>query len=516
MTSLEQELEKKLASSLDNNQEEVQAIEDDNTSPSIAKVPPKNGRKPYVQNKVHIERESLKSDKESQESSDIQKENHSNGKSENNTTNKNNENNEEYRDNIEDKDKVRADVNDKDNKPRPAEENVVGSWRAELENGVEPRPNKAAYDEDKADDPRDTMDSSDDDFFISESFDSFLKNSKEISDGAENRAGTSSSNLLNNIKVDLSSIEIVNESDPMQMMNLENMILNDKPTKMITLCQSSYTAEMSALKSQEIQSLVNSDSDFYSFKKKLYQYIHRHIESTSVGKLAFGDFLHVTSYFDLDTLLYGIYCQTFQYKNKYSITCPSCRHGFDAIVNNDTLIETRGSTEEVFAKINDIIGSINQPSELIKNSHVHKTKRIILDESKIIFDIRIPSVFDFLEGVVAHSDNDRLEEYQNSLGLSLFIHQIYIPDLITLRNSGNLKYIKRDMEMGKMIDLISNLTYYDSEQLSDEINDFVDKYRIAYSIKNVRCPHCGHEINTIPLDMETVLFSTIRRGRSER
>lgn len=352
-----------------------------------------------------------------------------------------------------------------------------------------------------------------DDEFISETFSSLMESADF--DEKIKKENTSVSSILSNITVDLNNIEIDNDIDKLSLANIENSILNDKTTMMVTCCQSSYTAQLSALRSQEIQSLVNSNIDYYSYKKRLFQIIHKHIETTSVGKIDYGKWLHSTSYFDIDTLLYGLYCQTFNYENKYTITCnnPKCGQNFDIITNNNTIVEFRD--KEIFEKIDEIVRSVKNADELLSKSQVHKTKRIMLKESKIIFDIRIPSAFDYLEEVVAKNDDDTIEEYQNALGIALFVSNIYIPNIILLEKTGTLKYIPLDMSKDHFIRTISNLSIYDSNQLSNEINNFVEKYRVTYSIRNTICPHCGKEIKTIPLDMEDMLFYTTRRVQNE-
>ena len=354
-----------------------------------------------------------------------------------------------------------------------------------------------------------------DDEFISEGFANFEK-SLEVQE--EFKKNNKKNSILDSIHVDLNNIEIVDEPDALTLSTIEDIILDDKSTMLVTCCQSSYTAEVSALKNQEINNISNSDVDYYTYMKRLYQTINKHMEHTSVGKLDYGRWLHVTSYFDIDTLLYGIYCQTFPYENKYNITCPECNESFDAIVNNNTLVEMRGQEEQTYAKIAEIVSGIHNADQLLDNSQVHRTKRVLLDESKIIFDIRIPSVYDYLEGVVAKSSDRQLEEYQNAMGLSLFVENVYMPNVLLLEQSKTLKYINLNItnNKGKLLTTVANLSYLDSLQLTDEINNFVEKYRVTYSIRNVTCPHCGHVMRTIPLDMQTVLFNTITRVRIDR
>jgi hypothetical protein len=322
--------------------------------------------------------------------------------------------------------------------------------------------------------------------------------------------------ILSGITVDLSSIEINEGASEMDIMANEQAILGNKKTMQVVAVQSAYSAEISALKNQEIQNISDTNVDFYNYKKRIYKAIWSHIENTSVGKMDFATWMKVTSYFDIDTLLYGAYCQTFPYENKYTLQCPKpdCETPFDTVVNNNTLIETRGREEEIFAKINEVVASIKNPGQLVQSSHVHTTKRISAGESKMVFDIQIPSVFDYLEGILSNVNEQFAEEYSTTLGITLFIKQVLVPDVLNYQRTGRLTFIPVT-DKAKMIDLISNLPYYDGLQIADDINEFTDRYRISYSIKGVSCPSCGHELGEIPMDMENVLFTVIRQGRRE-
>jgi hypothetical protein len=345
--------------------------------------------------------------------------------------------------------------------------------------------------------------------FVSETFQALSQTLREEVEVAPE-------SVLAGITIDLNNIEINNGASEFDIIQNESVILQNKKVMQVVACQSAYSAEISALKNQEIQNISDANVDFYNYKKRLYKAIWTHIENTSVGKMDFATWMKVTSYFDVETLLYGAYCQTFPYENKYSLRCPKpdCNHPFDAVVNNSTLIETRGQEAEIYSKINEIIANVKNAKELVQNSHVHTTKRVSVDESKIVFDIHIPSIFDYLEGILSNVNEQFAEEYSTTLGITLFIKEILVPDVVSFQRTGKLTFIPiRDK--ARMIDLISNLPYYDGLQIADEINKFTDRYRIEYSIKNIACPSCGHEIKEVPMSMEDVLFTVIRQGRRE-
>ena len=325
----------------------------------------------------------------------------------------------------------------------------------------------------------------------------------------------STSDLLKDISVDLNNIIIDRDTNELEVFSIKDEIFNSKATFQVVACQSGYVAQMSALKNQELQNIANADSDLYNFKKNLYKHLHKHIESSSYGKMGFEEFQRITSYFDIETLLYGIYCQTFPYENRFQTRCnkPDCGEETSVLVNNDTLVEIRGDQEDTYANLQKIINS-NNTEELIQQSLVHKIKRVCLDESKIIFDLVIPSVYDYLERTLKNVNPQFMNDYSDSIGLNLFVDKIFIPNIHKLRQTGKLSYIEQTDKTARIM-TIADLSFNDNIQLSDEITKFTDKYKISYSIKNVRCKKCGDIMDPIPVSMEEVLFRRIRLGRQE-
>lgn len=328
----------------------------------------------------------------------------------------------------------------------------------------------------------------------------------------ERKPANDIASLLSNITVDLNNIEI-SKGNVIDIQRTETLF-NAKPTKHVVCCQSAYTAQISALKSREISNLVESDSDFYTYRKKITQIAHSHIEATSIGKITYPTFSKITSFYDFETILYGIYCQTFPENNNYRVKCPArdCGKVVTAMTHNNQLVETRGK-ENVFERVNEVIASVKNEKDCLEKSTVHKLKRVVLDETKVIVDICIPTIHDYIEGLLNRVTPQMAEDYSSSLGIALFVSKLYIPDLATLKETGKLTYFEIDDKL-KIIKYLGDvLSYYDGLQLSEEINEFTERYRVVYSLKNVTCPHCGHVIEEIPLEMEELLFRAVRQGR---
>lgn len=320
--------------------------------------------------------------------------------------------------------------------------------------------------------------------------------------------------IFDDIDIDLNNIKVASKADKFAISSSTSELLENKATKNVICCQSGYAAQLSALKNQEIQNLVNSDVTYYQNRQKLFKTIHDHLEGTSVGKINLNTFLKITSFFDIETLLYGIFCQTFPYENKYSIRCsrPSCGKEFDIIVNNESLIETRGSEEEIYQTITDIVRNVTDARDLVQHSLVHTEKKVLLDETKIIFTITIPSLYEYLEEILGQINDRIVDEFAMSLGTAMFIKEMLVPDINRFRATGELEYLPITNKM-ELVRYIGELPYYDAIQLSEAINDFTDRLRVTYSIKNVTCPFCANEMDNIELEMERVLFTIIRQGK---
>ena len=353
--------------------------------------------------------------------------------------------------------------------------------------------------------------------FISDTFSDLMKNVKaqEELEQEPKKKSIPTKDILRNIKVDLSNIKLSKGSTDIELTKNKREVLGASSVMQVVCCQSAYSAEVSALRNQEIVNINNLNTDMYSYKRHLYKTIWNHMEDTSVGKMDFNTWMKVTSFFDVETLLYGVYCQTFSERSEFPFQCNNadCGHKFNAALDTNTLLETRGDGE-IFAKIDEIISNVNKADELLQHSHVHTTDRLMLDDSKIIVDIQIPSVYDYLEGILLKvRDKERFaEENAESLGMAMFIKQLFIPNITEFENTGELTFIQVD-DPTKFVDIIAQLSFHDGNTLRKEVEDFSGKLVIRYSIKKgLKCPKCGYEFPEYPLDMERLLFDAIRRG----
>jgi hypothetical protein len=254
--------------------------------------------------------------------------------------------------------------------------------------------------------------------------------------------------------------------------------------------------------------ISDSNVDLYTHKRNLYQVVHAHIENSSVGKIGFTDWLKITSFHDLETLLYGIYCQTFPEKNEFDITCPSpsCGKKTTVVINNETLVETHNEGI-VLDKIREIISSTTSPTELIGKSLVHTTERFILPNTKLLIDIHTPSLWDHLE-LIRTLDPRVLEHNADVVSTMLFVKNMFMLDVEGTLQTGKPRYYQIK-DRNRILDILIKLDKDDGLALQKGIYDRIQKYEISYSIKNAKCMHCHDSLGTIPVSIEHVLFTRI-------
>lgn len=320
-------------------------------------------------------------------------------------------------------------------------------------------------------------------------------------------------NFLDKISVDLKEVTVVKKPAIQQVDDINTLFNTNVATFTVTCCQSGYWASMSGLTLAEKNAINNSDGgSIFQFRQKLYKTVYNKIQAMSIPKPTFNNWLKITSFSDLSTLLFGIYCQTFIDNNDFDITCGKCGNTTSATVNNQSLVEVRDRS--VFEKRDEIISTIENGEQLVAKSIVHKDERIILDESKIIVDVATPSLHDHLT-LLQSSKQETLQDYADTFSAMLFISHLYMLDIKETYNTGHAVYYEVT-DKARILSILLKLSNNDGEQLENAIQDKLGKYQINYEIHNVTCSHCKTKLPGIPVDIETILFTRLNRTNTEK
>jgi len=308
--------------------------------------------------------------------------------------------------------------------------------------------------------------------------------------------------LLPTMNIDLNNIIISDSLNSLEKHSNLDLIFNSTPTFQVPLPQSCYVAYMNALKFDDIDAITNSTMDEYHSTLKIYQIIHNRIQATSIGPINFDTFCECTSFFDLQSLFYGLHMQTFPGSTKFDFKCVHCEHEFSHDIPNDSLVFSKD--EAIFERLNEIAMTADNSDAVIKASLLSEHKRVCLEQSKTIIDIRVPSLKNQLD-ILKSTPTDQLESLASDLATLLFIKNVYLLNVPeTLEKKSPVYYPVSGNE--KIIKILKQLSINDSKQLARAIDEWTNKYKTEYRIPNFKCPSCGKDLGEMPVDMENVLF----------
>lgn len=288
-----------------------------------------------------------------------------------------------------------------------------------------------------------------------------------------------------------------------------------KQSAVVQVCcaQSGYSANMTPLKYREFFKMSNSETSNYENRKMTYKTIYDKIASTSISDwdMSFEEWLKATSVYDMETLCYGIFCATYQNDGKYRYTCPKCKRPVEVVLDHNKIIH-KANTDDMNKLFEQIIKESDSVEKLKGLSLVLKEPEAIqLSNSNIVFELKVPSLYDMLALLKSFRDEE-LEEIEASnekfsLTLMLATKTVYIP---VSDNKNKNKYstytAKKDIQS-----VLNNLPPLDFAQLKQYVIRALNKYHINYSIDDVQCtnPSCGHIVSSIPLNLEDILFAHI-------
>lgn len=309
-------------------------------------------------------------------------------------------------------------------------------------------------------------------------------------------------NLLPNINIDLNNITISDSLNSLEKHTNLDLVFNSKPTFQVALPQSCYTTYMEALKFSDIDAITNSTMDEYHTTLKMYQIIHSRIQATSIGSISFETFCECTSFLDLQNLFYGLHMQTFPGDTSFDFKCIHCKHAFTHNIPNDSLIYSKD--EKIFERLEEVAKNSDTPQKVKEGSLLAEHKRICLEQSKTIVDIRIPSLQDQLD-LLKSVPAEKMQEMSEDLATMLFIKGVLVLNVPeTLEKKSAIYYPINGIK--NQINILKQLSINDTKQLATAIDEWTDKYKTEYKIPNFKCPSCKKDLGDMPVDMEAVLF----------
>jgi hypothetical protein len=299
--------------------------------------------------------------------------------------------------------------------------------------------------------------------------------------------------------VDLSKLTVVNKTEIDKERDLRQALYNNKASYQIVAAQSGYVAKVAPLVHKDLVNILYSNLNAYEQRKSVYKTVHEKVFETSVGKMDFDSWLKNTTVEDMETFYYGIYASTFPNEGTFKFTCPKCGKDHDYKINHNSLIKTT-DRDNMRRLIDEVSRNANTVEKMKQYSLLNKNQAIQVAESKLVFELRTPSLNDALE-ILRTVPEKSIDKDVATVTNMLYVNRTLIPS----KDSGYTEETGRTA----LLRIIENLPIDDASELQAAVYDRVDENRISYSIKGIKCVDCSHEEKEIPVSIENILFTLI-------
>jgi len=300
--------------------------------------------------------------------------------------------------------------------------------------------------------------------------------------------------------VDLNKIKVINKNELDKERDLRSALYGNKAAFQIVAAQSGYMAKVLPLVHKDIMDILRENLNIYERQKSLFYTVWEKIYDTSIGKMNFENWLQNTSVEDMETFYYGIYASTFPNEGSFRFTCPACEAERDYKVNHGNLIKTTDS-EHMKKLIDKVSREASSAEKMREFSLIGKNQAIQLSQTNIIVELRTPSLMDLLE-ILKTVPEKTIDKDSKNIVYMLYVNRLLIPS-----KDGSTYF--EEYKKPAILRVIDTLPIDDANEFKDAVDERIDENRITYSIKNIKCSECGHEVNEVPLSVENILFTLI-------
>lgn len=276
----------------------------------------------------------------------------------------------------------------------------------------------------------------------------------------------------------------------------------------IVATSSGYTATMAGASTYQLIALMDSSKNEVIDAERKWGLIHDKITESSLGKMDFNEFLTKTSSLDYSTFIYGLLTATYPNDDTIPVDCPKCGAVHDHKYSVKSLIRGENIGPKMQALIADIVDSSHMEHtarEAHSRAPINMVNTIVLPESGFAVDLQIQSAHDLIYKSIKElsKDADSLRSQANVL--STAIRAIYIEDPDDAES-----HLMFD-EVDDIREIIFNLANKDIMVLSSQAQDFMNDITFDFGLMNVKCPKCNHHRESVPFDIESILFFQYQR-----
>lgn len=298
---------------------------------------------------------------------------------------------------------------------------------------------------------------------------------------------------------------------------------------------SGYLAVMSGCSSFEVLALMEDSGNAIMNMEKRWTLIFDKLVSSSIGITknrnnpkdkddteGFNEFLRKTSPLDYDNFIFGILCATHPDKDKLEINCanekcPGKKFEYEYTVKS--IIRFERMSAKLLELIKGAVDNSHSSSFAAMYSETAPLNIVIafkLPESGFVIELGLESAFDFIYKSIKQISEDIDPKYQQAAVLSSTVLAVNVPDpdQDPADAAIEVEYIEHD-DREDISKLIYSLSETDLKILANKNEKLIDGLTMEYGLTNVKCPHCNHMREYIPIEnVEDLLFLRHHRAMS--
>ena len=291
--------------------------------------------------------------------------------------------------------------------------------------------------------------------------------------------------------------------------------LSVSKTKM-TFPGSGFIASMAGLSYGEFADIsldTSDESDDYLNFDKMYKkmsVVYSKMINPTCGKFVdFDDFLKKFAYLDLPLATYGLLISTQPEVDTIGLKCrkPECQKSFNHRYQTRNLIDFETANTKYLEKLEKL--NTCAPEEYVheaENSAVRKFRRYKLPTTGYVVDIGLASCFDYLYGILdllktLQADETITEDDPRLMFCAMLqaIRAISVPT-----ETGVYKRYTTPRQIVEILN--TQIPPQDVKILYSLYGFYTSQFEIGFSLKEIKCPHCGTITRAIQLTPDELVF----------
>jgi len=341
-----------------------------------------------------------------------------------------------------------------------------------------------------------------------------IKQEKEETLPVDTDPTIDANNFLDYLNIDLDKMVIVEKPDTIDNQKNINKVLNfSMPAREIVLHHSGYKAEITPLTTGEIFILKQGEKSLYKEKHDTYSIIYNHLKLIGIPMMSFETWLQNTSLLDYEELCRGLYEVTYPEPITLRLACGNkTKPHYNEYRIHPKDLERNNSGEINIDELEDSIKFSADHKTNYENSLFRKVQRIALEKTKLIVDIKEPSLQDVLN-IYELIPTEEVENLLEIISYFIYVSAIYIP---TFNKETNKVNFIKETNKDKLFSIVRTLQPLDFNKIEEACDEANGKLLLSYqtpSKKICSTAGCNTPVERLEVSFSEILFQKVYYGR---